>query len=370
MQTEQTHLAPNNRTRRGLVATIVAALVLGGLAGASLTTILDSATAEPAGVRSGAAGTAEPIAYSRTVSSLTQLYKQVTPGVVDITVTTRASGGLPFAPGQSGQAEGTGFVYDRNGDILTAAHVVAGAASIEVRFQDGQTAKATLVGKDNSVDTAVVHVDLPPSRLHPLPLGDSTDVQPGQAVAAIGSPFGLTESITAGIVSATGRTIQAPNKYSISGAIQTDAPINHGNSGGPLLTTAGRVIGIAVQIDSQSGDNAGVGFAVPSNAAKSAADSLIAGRTPAHAYLGVQVGDGPGGTGATIDGVTPGSPAEKAGLRVGDIVTAVDGTPIANADDLSSRINADQPGQKITLAITRGGASRTIDVALGTRPDS
>ena len=189
---------------------------------------------------------------------------------------------------QKQEAEGTGFEIDSKGDILTAEHVVDGANSIKVQFENGSTAKATLVGSDKSTDTAVIHVDVSASQLHPLALGNSASVQPGQSVVAIGSPFGLPETMTAGIVSATDRTITAPNGFSITGAIQTDAAINHGNSGGPLIDTAtNTVIGINDQIESDSNDNAGVGFAVPIDASKTVAQTLIAGGTVKHAYVGV-----------------------------------------------------------------------------------
>ena len=212
----------------------------------------------------------------------------------------RAAAALsPFTPGGSGsqqtQAEGTGYVYDKSGNIITADHVVDGATKITVRFKDGSTAKATLVGADPSTDTAVIKVSVASSKLTPLELADSSTVAPGEGVVAIGSPFGYSESITAGIVSAVDRDIKAPNGYSISNTIQTDAAINHGNSGGPLIDTTGKVVGTNVQIavDDQNGGsaNAGVGFAVPSNTVKTVADDLIAGKVVEHAYLGVTVGD-------------------------------------------------------------------------------
>ena len=178
---------------------------------------------------------AQSAAVTTTITSLTQLYKDVTPGVVDITVDSNAPAGGFGQRGGTTQAEGSGFVYDSSGHIVTNEHVVAGATSITVRFPDGKTAKATLVGTDPSTDIAVIKVDVAASELHPLTLGTSKNVLPGQEVVAIGSPFGLADSMTAGIVSAIGRTIQAPNGYSIANSIQTDAPINHGNSGGPLL---------------------------------------------------------------------------------------------------------------------------------------
>jgi putative serine protease PepD len=318
---------------------------------------------------------AQPASSTSTVDSLTELYKQDAPGVVDITVQSTtsgdASGGFPFGPGgtQKQQAEGTGFEIDTNGNILTAEHVVDNADSIQVTFQDGSTAKATLVGSDKSTDTAVIHVDVPESKLHPLALGNSSAAQPGQSVVAIGSPFGLPETLTAGIVSATNRTITAPNRFSITGAIQTDAAINHGNSGGPLIDVAtNTVIGINDQIDTNSNDNAGVGFAVPINAAKKVAQTLIAGGTVKHAYVGVLIQSVPGG--AKITKIVSGSPAAKAGLKVGDVITALDGKSIASADDLTSAVTNAQPGDKVTLTVRSGGTTKHVTVQLGVQPAS
>ena len=171
----------------------------------------------------------------------------------------------PFGGGQQGQAQGSGFVYDTAGHVITNEHVVEGANSISVRFWNGAAYKATLVGTDPSTDVAVIKVDAPASMLHPLELGNSSAIQVGQGVVAIGSPYGLEETVTAGIVSALHREMTAPNDFTIGDSIQTDAAINHGNSGGPLLDLTAKVIGVNSQIESDSGDNAGVGFAIPSN---------------------------------------------------------------------------------------------------------
>jgi putative serine protease PepD len=351
-------------TRRG--APFAAVLALGGGVGAGVYAAVGSGSS--ASPTSAAVTQAQPAAARQTVSSLTQLYKDVTPGVVDITVTGSTPNSFGFGGSQRTESEGSGFVYDTKGDIVTNAHVVDGGSSITVHFQDGKTAKATLVGADDGSDVAVIKVDAPSSELHPLTLGDSSTVQPGVGVVAIGSPFGLPETMTAGIVSAIDRTITAPNGYSIAGAIQTDAPINHGNSGGPLLTTNGTVIGVNAQIDSDSGGNNGVGFALPINAVKSAADTLISGGKVQHAYLGVKVGNAANGAGAAIGSVVSGSPADNAGLKAGDVVTAIDGKTISNADELTASVGAHSPGDKVTLTITRSGATKTIDVTLGTRP--
>jgi len=312
---------------------------------------------------------AEPAAQTvaSTTTTLTQLYKNTAPGVVDITVVTGSTApGFATGGGQS-QAEGSGFVIDTKGDIVTNAHVVDGATSIKVRFQNGKTTKATLVGTDDSTDIAVIKVNADASLLHPLTFGSSKAVQVGESVVAIGSPFGLPESMTAGIVSAVNRTITAPNNYSISGALQTDAAINHGNSGGPLLNLDGQVIGVNAQIESDSGGNDGVGFAIPSDAAKSVANTLIAGGKVQHAYLGIHVADA-SSSGAQITSVVSGSPADKAGLKAGDVITAIDGNDITSADDLTAQVGAHQPSDTITVTVTRNGASKNIKVTLGTRP--
>jgi putative serine protease PepD len=326
---------------------------------------------------------AQPAAKTTTTTptTLTQLYKEDTPGVVDITVKSTSPGGSSFGfgnpnfgnPGgrQQTEAEGSGFVIDTKGDIVTNEHVVDGANSISVRFQDGTVAKATLVGSDKSTDVAVIKVDVPASELHPLTLGNSSTVQPGQEVVAIGSPFGLPGSMTSGIVSAVGRTITAPNGFSISGAIQTDAAINHGNSGGPLIDVAtNTVVGVDAQIESDSNDNAGVGFAIPIDAARSVANTLIAGGAVRHPYLGVTVGDATSRAGAQVGCVVTNGPADKAGLKAGDVITAVDGVEVSGADALTANLASRTPGDKVTLTIARGGSTKSVDVTLGSRPSS
>jgi putative serine protease PepD len=332
----------------------------GGSSGTKTSTIVASVPAQ-----STAKTTASPI-------SLTQLYKDASPGVVDITVnSTQSSDNGFFGPQQQQtEAEGSGFVYDAKGDIITNAHVVDGATAIKVQFKDGTTAKATLVGKDESTDIAVIKVDVASSELHPLTIGTSSGVQPGQEVAAIGSPFGLAETMTAGIVSAVNRTITAPNNFSISGAIQTDAAINHGNSGGPLLNTDGQVIGVNAQIESNSNDNAGVGFAIPIDAVKSVANDVISGKTVQHAYLGVSVQDATSVAGAQIASVKSGSPAAKAGLKAGDIVTAIDGKSVASSDDLTALVATYKPGDTAKLTVKRIGSTQTVSVTFEQRPSS
>ncbi len=245
--------------------------------------------------------------------------------------------------------------------------MIDGADSITVHFPNGTSFKATVVGSDASTDIAVLKVDVPASQLTPLALGSSAGVQVGAPVIAIGSPFGLENSVTAGIVSAVARQIRAPNGYTISGAIQTDAAINPGNSGGPLLDANGRVIGVNAQIESSSNGNQGVGFAIPIDTVKTVVSQLIAGGTVAHAYLGVQVTDAANG-GAQVASIQSGSPAAAAGLRAGDVVTAVGGKSITSANDLTSAIVAAEPGDRVRLTVRRDGAARTITATLGTRP--
>jgi putative serine protease PepD len=358
------------RLRRALSLAVAVAVGAAAGIGAYALTSHGSATPEASPV----VVPAQPASSTSTVDSLTQLYKQDAPGVVVIKVASSSggsSGGFPFGnPGgsQKQEAEGTGFEIDSKGNILTAEHVVDNADSIKVEFQDGSTAKATLVGSDKSTDTAVIHVDVPTSRLHPLALGSSANVQPGQSVAAIGDPFFLPETMTAGIVSATNRTITAPNGFSITGAIQTDAAINHGNSGGPLIDVAtNTVIGINDQIESDTNDNAGIGFAVPIDASKVVAQTLIAGGKVEHAYLGVTL---PRSGSLRITCIVDGGPADSAGLKAGERITAFDGRPIANYDALTAAIGAAKPGDKVRLTIESKGSKRQVSVTLGSRPAS
>jgi len=368
---------PHGRSRRARIAAPFAVGVMAGatvIGGIALVTH-DQGSTTGAGALAAVAP-ANAIAARAMPLSAEQIYRLDSPGVVDISVTTgagRQDGVSPFGPGGgAGRAEGTGFVYDTRGNIVTASHVVDGATAIQVRFKDGSVARATLVGTDPSSDTAVIKVNVASSKLKPLALADSSDVRPGQGAVAIGSPFGFEDSITAGIVSAVDRNIEAPNGYSIPNAIQTDAPINHGNSGGPLIDASGKVIGVNVQIVADdsggSSQNAGVGFAVPSNTVKQVVADLVAGKTVQHAYLGVSVGANPSGTGAVVATVRAGSPAAAAGVKSGDVVVAVNGKPVTSANELTSAIAALRPGDTAKLQVRRGGSTVTLTVTLGTRP--
>jgi putative serine protease PepD len=351
------------RFTRTLAPLTVAALVGGG-AGAGVYALADAST----GATTTQAVTVSAAPVAATTSDVTAVWQRSRAGVVDITVTGAQQPGAFGAPGGGGQAEGSGFVIDTQGHIVTNAHVVGGADSVTVHLSSGKTVKATVVGRDASSDLAVLHVDLPASQLDPLPLGTSASVDVGESVIAIGSPFGLPGSVTAGIVSAVGRTIQAPNGYSIANTVQTDAAINHGNSGGPLLDADGRVVGVNAQIESESGGNDGVGFAIPVDTVKRVTAAIVAGRTVEHAYLGVSVGNSAQGAGALVDRVQSNTPAAKAGLRQGDLITAFDGSPVASADDLTSAVAAEKPGASVKLRVERNGSTVTLTAKLGTRP--
>jgi len=321
---------------------------------------------------------------------VSQIYNRTNKGVVEITVTSTGNT-TPFGGSQSQQAQGSGFVYDDSGHIVTNEHVVNGANSISVKFWNGATYKATLVGSDASTDLAVIKVDAPSSLLHPLSLADSGKVAVGHGVVAIGSPFGLEETVTSGIVSALHRSMTAPNDFTINDSIQTDAAINHGNSGGPLLNMQGRVIGVNAQIESDSGGSDGVGFAIPSNTVRSIASQLISSGNVSHAYLGVGVETIPSSVasalgvpaGVELAQVRSGTPAARAGLHGstgtrtidgqeyptgGDVVTAIDGEAVSTSAELQARIDAKRPGDTVSITYSRGGKSHTVSVKLATRP--
>jgi S1-C subfamily serine protease len=295
---------------------------------------------------------------------------------------------------EGGTATGSGFVVDDDGTILTNAHVVDGAEDVTVSFEEGgDSIEAEVKGVDPDTDLAVLKID--PGEVEDLtvlPLGDSSDLQVGDPVVAIGNPFGLQRTVTTGIVSALQRQIDAPSGFSISNVIQTDASINPGNSGGPLLDAQGRVIGINSQIATGGGQGSvGIGFAVPVNTAKELLPELRAGEEIERAYLGVSMAtvnedvaseaDLPVDSGALVESVEEGTPAERAGLRgseidelsgevsqAGDIIVAIDGEPVGSADDVVSAVAAKRPGDTVELEIYRGDDKRTVTVELGERP--
>ncbi|MCI0440540.1 MAG: trypsin-like peptidase domain-containing protein [Chloroflexi bacterium] len=302
--------------------------------------------------------------------ALNAIYENVLPSVVHIRVQI---GQGVF--GGSAQAEGSGFVWDDQGHIVTNQHVVDNATAVTVIFPDGTQAPAEVLGEDVDSDLAVIKVNLPASDLTPVVVGDSDAVRPGHLAVAIGNPFGQEFTLTSGIVSAVGRTINSGNSpYSIPEAIQTDAAINPGNSGGPLLDRLGRVIGINTQIISQSGSNSGVGFAVPVNIAKRVVPALIEDGTYEYAYLGISSPTGSGNLpastpGALISDVTANGPAARAGVRLNDVIVSVDGTPVQGMDDLISyMVKNTSPGDTIAVEVVRNGQRIPVNITLGTRP--
>ncbi|MBV9607645.1 MAG: trypsin-like peptidase domain-containing protein [Solirubrobacterales bacterium] len=319
--------------------------------------------------------------------TINQIYKTVGPGVVDITTssTQNTSGVFGFGQSQQTEGEGAGVVFDKKGDILTDQHVVSGANKVTVTFPDGVKAPATVIGSDTGADLAVIRVqNVSSSELHPLPFGDSSAVQVGDSVIAIGSPFGLPSTVTAGIISAVGRTIQAPNQFTIPNAVQTDAPINPGNSGGPLINAAGQVIGLNDQIETNNtngqgeGTSSGIGFATPSNSDVRIAKEIISTGQAHNAYVGVSLDPTVSGgaaiaRNASTNGsqpIQPGSPAAKAGLQAGDIITAVDGTHVASVNQFVATIANYAPGNTVTLTVNRGGSSKSVKLTLGAQPAS
>jgi S1-C subfamily serine protease len=322
--------------------------------------------------------------------SVGDIYRRAGGGVVQITTTTGSGGGL-----------GSGFVIDKDGHIVTNYHVIDGADTIEVSFSNRETLSATLVGSDPSSDLAVLQVDASAATLTPLTLADSSKVQVGDPVVAIGNPFGLESTVTAGIVSALQRAVKAPNGYAIDQVIQTDAPINQGNSGGPLIDAQGQVIGVNSQIETggSSSGNVGIGFAVPANTVKTVVRQLIEKGSVQHAYIGVTLQDLDSSlvdalglqadlktdTGLLVQAVQPGSPAEKAGLKGGndqsvvngvsvtkggDVLTELDGTRLTSTSALRAQLDKHAPGDRVTFRVLRNGAARTVTVTLGSQPSS
>src|SRR6476646_2650581 len=344
----------------------------------------------------------EPAAQQSSGKGLTvnEIYRADAPGVVYVQAQQAPQSPSPLNPfggGGGGTATGSGFVVDHAGHILTNAHVVDGAQKIEVTLgntDSSQPVSAQVVGKDPSTDVAMLKVDVPSDQLHPLSLGDSSQVSVGDPVVAIGNPFGLDRTATAGIVSALQREIKAPNGFTINNVIQTDAAINPGNSGGPLLDAQGRVIGINSQIESPNGGgNVGIGFAVPANTVRQVAQQLLANGQVEHAFLGISGTDVTPELadvlnlgvkqGALVQSVVPGGPADKAGVhggnatvsiggqRVragGDVIAEVDGQAMTGMTDVANAISQKHPGDQVQLALVHGSTKRTVTVTLGNQP--
>jgi S1-C subfamily serine protease len=362
---------------RAWVSTVLAAVMGGGVTAAALMiggvvetgegpTVIDPPLASkgaPAMAASVAAG----------ALSAREIYRRRAPGVVFIRAQTLRTSPSPFdlyPNAQRSESTGSGFVIDGDGLILTNAHVVDAATEIQVTFSDNHTISATPVGKDADTDLALLRVDGDGEDLQPLELGDSSSVQVGDPTVAIGNPFGLERTLTTGVVSALQRRLTAPSGFTIDDVIQTDAALNPGNSGGPLLDAGGRVIGINSQIatggGAGSGGSVGIGFAVPVNTAKSVIPQLERAGRVERAYLGIQGASVPDGV--LIDSVPHDSPAAAGGVRPGDTLERLDGRPVHTIDDVSKILAGHAPGDVVALEVRAGGLTRGMKVTLADRP--
>jgi S1-C subfamily serine protease len=398
-------------TRRTIATRAVvpaATALLGGLValgGVALTGDLGGGTTTV--VRTSPAPTAATQVADDDKLTVAQIYDRAASGVVQITSTSTQAQDTPNlfpltpedqAPRQSEQALGSGFVIDKAGHIVTNYHVIEGADEIEVSFSNQDTLKAKIVGSDPSTDIAVLRVEASSRGLTPLELGNSDDVRVGDPVVAIGNPFGLDRTATAGIVSAVQRrSITAPNGFTIDHVIQTDAPINEGNSGGPLLSQQAQVIGVNSQISTAGGStgNVGIGFAVPSNTVKQVVAQLIATGKVDRAFIGIggstitpelaRVFRLPVDTGVLVEKVGDGTAAERAGLEAGttetvvsgqsytlggDVIVAADGKRVASIENLRDILAKHKPGDKIALQIYRGMKKQTVEIELGRQPST
>jgi S1-C subfamily serine protease len=362
---------------RGWVSTVVAAVMGGGvtaaaLIGAGVVETSESPTViEPPLITKGAPAVAASAAAG--ALSAREIYRRRAPGVVFIRAQTLRTDPSPFdvySGAQASESTGSGFVIDEDGLILTNAHVVEAATDIQVTFSDSQTVSATPVGKDGDTDLALLRVKATAEELAPLELGDSSTVQVGDPTIAIGNPFGLERTLTTGVVSALQRRLTAPSGFAIDDVIQTDAALNPGNSGGPLLDANGRVIGINSQIatggDGSSGGNVGIGFAVPVNTAKTVIPQLKTAGRVERAYLGVQGATAPDGV--LVESVHDGSPAAVAGVHQGDTLERLDGRAVRTMEDISGILAAHAPGDVLDLELRTGGLTRGLKVTLADRP--
>jgi S1-C subfamily serine protease len=389
----------------GVVVAVIAAL--GGL-GASQKTVteIQQAPLSPAAAASASTSTSSGKGTATaTAPTAHEIYERTAPGVVYVTSNIVKQTESPFGFGESqqqGTATGSGFVVNANGTILTNWHVVENAVKVTVSFEHSKTVNAQVIGKDPSNDLAVLRVPTEGLTLHPLTLGNSSNVQVGEPVLAIGNPFGLSRTLTTGIISALQRHITAPNGFEIFNVLQTDAPINPGNSGGPLLNAGGDVIGINSQIETGgngSDGSVGIGFAVPINTAKSELPELEKGVSIRGAYLGVQTLtidpslsalNLPVKSGVLVEKVEGGTAAAKAGIHAGnlevkiggnevaaggDIIVGIDGKQVKSSTELADDIGSKKPGEQVSIKLLRANGSggyseKTVTATLGERPNS
>jgi S1-C subfamily serine protease len=369
-----------HRPARGMaVAMLAAGLVAGSIGGGAVGALVATNRTSPSSTTTSAATVASgPAAPAPSAGSFAAIYQQAKDGVVTITTSVSRGGARSFS-----QAEGSGIVVDKQGDILTNAHVVGSASQVQVTFSDGHTASAQVKGVDQSADLAVVQVSGSADQLHPLTAGNSDALKVGDPALAIGSPFGLQGSFTAGIISGLNRSSTAPTGRALTGMIQTDAPINPGNSGGALLDGRGQLIGINDSIQSPVEGNVGVGFAIPINRAESLLPSLEKGIAIQHPALGIkgqtltattasQLGISGQTSGVLVIDVVAGGPAAAAGLHGSgqadasdDIITAIDGHAITTIDQLTQYLDTKKVGDRVTLAVIRNGQRTSIGVTLG-----
>jgi S1-C subfamily serine protease len=376
------------------IGPLLIAVVLG--AGAALA--VDSAVGDDGGttvIREVAQASESPASFeSGKGRSIGDIYARSARGVVQV-IATQVSSDSPFFGPQETSASGSGFVIDKAGHIVTNYHVIEGAKEVQVNFSGDDRMDAKVVGTDPSTDIAVLEIDAQARALTPLPLGDSETVRVGDAVIAIGNPFSLERTVTAGIVSALQRKITAPDGFAIDEVIQTDAAINRGNSGGPLMNANGEVVGVNAQIETETGGNVGIGFAIPINTVKEVVSQLIEGGKVKHAYLGIEMAtiddtvaetfNLPVDAGVLVMRVHDGSPAERAGLKGGttpvvvegesyllggDVITKADGEEIESADELGDVVASKKPGDELELEINRKSETQTITITLGRRPSN
>jgi putative serine protease PepD len=342
-------------------AAVTALLYAAGIAGGSTTAVVPQSPHRSADLT--AADAFDPSA----------LYRGAAAGVVAIEAAGVSSGsnGLPYTPTGQSIDTGTGIVINPPGDILTASHVVAGASKITVKFLDGTVRTATVLGTDASNDASVLHVNPAGLTLHPLALGSTASLVVGDPLAVIGNPFGYNRSLSTGVVSGRDRTIQAPNGSLIAEALQTDAAVNPGNSGGPLLDAQGQVVGIADQIATGSSgvdQGSGVGFAVPIDPVKAELSQLEAGRTVLHPYLGVALQEASiNRQGAQVTSVASGSPAAAAGLKAGELITALNGATVIGPSQLVADLAGLKPEEKVTLTVKRGSDTVELTATLSSQ---